>query len=88
MDSEGFSQAELNTNRSKRRETVRPHTEERTRKMQDVWPVAELSDRVDENMDELADPDGLVEEVTDAVETARVLAAPRTPTTAEEKSMM
>ena len=36
-------------------------------------------------MDEPADPDGLGEEVTDTVGTARVLAAPRTPTKTERE---
>ena len=51
--------------------------------MHAVWPVTDASDRADEDMDEPADPDGLGEEVTDTVGTARVLAAPRTPTKAE-----
>ena len=54
-----------------------------------VWPVADASDRADENMDEPADLDGLGEEVTDTVEAVRVLAAPRTPQRKlNEKSMM
>ena len=36
-------------------------------------------------MGEPADPDGLGEDVTDSVGTARVLAAPRTPTKAERE---
>ena len=83
VDSEGFSQAGLNTNRIKKRELVRPHTEGRTRNMHAVWPVTDASDRADENIDEPADPVGLVEEVTDTVGTARVLATPRTPTQAD-----
>ena len=81
MDSEGFSQAGLNTNRIKKRELVRPHTEGRTRNTHAVWPVTDAN--VD--MDEPADPDGLGEEVTDTVVTARVLAAPRTPTETERE---
>ena len=41
--------------------------------------------RADEDMDEPGDPDGLREEVTDTVGTARVLAAPRTPTKVERE---
>ena len=59
MDSEGFSQAGLNTNRIKKREPVRPHTEGRTRNTHAVWPVTDASDRADVDMDEPADPDGL-----------------------------
>ena len=44
MDSEGFSQAGLNTNRIKKREPVRPHTEERTRNTHAVWPVTDAFD--------------------------------------------
>ena len=80
MDSEGFSQAGLTTNRIKKRGLVRPHTEGRTRNTHAVWPVADASDRADVDMDEPADPDGLGREVTDTVGTARVLAAPRTKT--------
>ena len=53
--------------------------------MHAVWPVTDASDRADVDMDEPADPDGLGEEVTDTVETARVLAAPRTPTKTERE---
>ena len=54
MDSEGwFSQAGLNTNRIKKRELVRPHTEGRTRNTHAVWPVTDASDRADVDMDEL-----------------------------------
>ena len=56
MDSEGFSQAGLNTNRIKKRELVRPHTEGRTRNTHAVWPVTDASDRADVDMDELDDP--------------------------------
>ena len=76
MDSEGFSQAGLNTNRIKKG---------RTRNTRAVWLVAHSSGEADENMDEPTDPDGLGEEVTDAVGTARVSAAPRTPTKAERE---
>ena len=49
--------------------------------MHSVWPVTDASDRLDVDMDEPVDPDGLGgEELTDAV-TAR--AAPRNPTKAE-----
>ena len=85
MDSEGFSQAGLNTNRIKKRKPVRPHTEGRTRNTHAVWPVTDASDRADENMDEPADPDGLGEEVTDTVGTTRALAAPRTAAKAERE---
>ena len=85
MDPEGFSQAGLNANRIKKREPVGPHTEGRTRNIHVVWPVTDASDRADEDMDEPADPDGLGEEATDTVGTARVLAAPRTPTKAERE---
>ena len=81
----GFSQAGLNTNRIKtrEREPVRPHTEGRTRNTHAVWPVADASDRADVDVNEPADPDGHGREVTDTVGTARVLAAPRTPTKTE-----
>ena len=85
MDSEGFSQAGLNTNRTLKRKLVRPYTEGRTRNTHDVWLVTDASDRLDVDMDEPADPDGLGGEVTDTVGTARVLAAPRTPTKAERE---
>ena len=85
MASEGFSQGGLNTNRIKQRELVRPHTEGRTRNTHAVWSVTEASDRLDVYMDELADPDELEGEVTDTVGTARVLAAPRTPTKTERE---
>ena len=75
----------LNTNRIKKREPVRPHTEERTRNKHSVWPVTDASDRADVDMDEFADLDTFGEEVTDTVGTARVLAAPRTPTKAERE---
>ena len=72
-------------NRIKKRELVRPRTEERTRNTHAVWPVTDASDRADVDMDEPADLDGFGREVTDTVETARVLAAPRTPTKAERE---
>ena len=50
-----------------------------------VWPVTDASDRLDVDMDELVDPDGLGREGTDTVTTGRVLAAPRTPTKAERE---
>ena len=62
VDSEGGSQAGLNTNRIKKREPVRPHTEGRTRNTHAVWAVADASDRADVDMDESADRDGLGEE--------------------------
>ena len=82
-----FSKAGTNTNRIKKRELVKPHTEGRTRSTHAVWPVTDASDRADEDVDELADPDGLGEKVidTDTVRTARVLATPRTPTKAERE---
>ena len=83
VDFEGFSQAGLNMNRIKKRDPVRPHNEERTRNTHAVWPVADASDRADVDMDEA--PDGLGREVTDTVGTARVLAAPRTPTKTERE---
>ena len=85
VDSEGFSQAGLNTNRMKKRKPVRPRTERRTTNTHAVWPVTDASDRADVDMDEPADPDGLGEEVTDTVGTARVMAAPRTPTKTERE---
>ena len=85
MDSEGFSQAGLHTNGIIKRKPVRPHTEGRTRNTHAVWPVTDASDRADVVMDEPADPDGLGGEVTGTVGTARVLAAPRTPTKAERE---
>ena len=85
MDSKGFSQARLNTNRIKKREPVRPHTEGRTRNTHAVWPVMETTDQLDVDMDEPVDPQGLGEEVTGTVGTARVLAAPQTPTKAERE---
>ena len=72
MDSEGFSQAGLNTNRIKKREPARPHTKGRTRNMHAVWPVTDVSDRADEDVDEPADLDGLGREVTDTVDGTRV----------------
>ena len=50
MDSEGFSQAGLNTNRIKKRKPASPHT---------LWHVTDASDRADVDMDEPADPDRL-----------------------------
>ena len=87
MDSERFSQAGLNTNLIKKRELVRPHTEVRTGNTHAVWPVIDASDRADVDMDGPADPDGLGREVTDTVGTARVLAAPRTPTKTEREEL-
>ena len=78
-----FSQAGLNTSRIMKRKPVRPQLKGRTRNTHAVWPVTDASDRVDVDMDELADPDGLG--VTDTVGAARVLAAPRTPTKAERE---
>ena len=72
-------------NRIKKREPARPHTEGRTRNTHAVRPVTDASDRADVEMDEPADPDGLGREVTDTVVTARVLAAPRTPTKTERE---
>ena len=72
-------------NRIKKRELVRPRTVRRTRNMHAVWPVTDASDRADADMDEPADFDGPWGEVTDTVGTARVLAAPRTPTKAERE---
>ena len=68
-----------------KRKLVRPYTEGRTRNTQAVWPVTYASDRLDVDMDEPVGPDGLGGEVTDTVGTARVLAAPRTPTKAERE---
>ena len=85
MDSEGFSQAGLNTNRKKKRKPVRPHTEGRTKYTRAVWPVTDASDWLGVGMDEPTDPDGLGEEVTDTVGTVRVLATPRAPTKAERE---
>ena len=81
----GFSQAVLSTSRIKKRELVRPHTEGHTRNTHTVWPVTDASDLADVDMDESADPDVLGGEVTDTVVTARVLAAPRTPTKTERE---
>ena len=88
MGSEGFSQAGLNTSRIMKRKLVRPYTEVRTRNIHAVWPVADASDRLDVDVDEPFDPDGLGGEVTDTVGTARVLASPRTPTKAEREERM
>ena len=88
VDSEGFSHAGINTNCIKKRKLVRPHTEGHTRNTHAVWHVTDASDQLDVDMDELVDPDGLGREVTDTVGTARVLAAPRTPTKTERESMM
>ena len=85
MDSEEFSQAGLDMNRIKKRELERLHTEGRTRNTHAVWPVTDASDRADVDMDEPVDFDGPGREVTDTVGTARVLAAPRTPTKAERE---
>ena len=85
MDSEGFSQAGLNTNRIMKRKLVRPCTEGRTRNTHAVWPVTDASDGLYVDVDEPVDPDRLGGEVTDTVGTARVLAAPRTPTKAERE---
>ena len=85
VDSEGFSQAGLNTNRTMKRKPVRPYTEGRTRNTHAVCPVTDASDRLDVDMDEPVDPDGLGGEVTDTVGTVRVLAAPRNPTKAERE---
>ena len=85
VDSEGFSQAGLNTSRITKRKLVRPYTEGRTTNTHAVWLVTDASDRLDVAMDEPADPDGLGGEGTDTVGTARVLAAPRTPTEAERE---
>ena len=85
MASEEFSQAGLNTNRTMKRKYVRPHTEGRTRNTNAVWPVTDASDWLGVEKDEHADPDGFGEEVTDTTGTARVLAAPRTPTKAERE---
>ena len=85
MDSEGFSQAGLNTNRIMKRKLVIPYIEERTRNTHAVWLVTDASDRIDVDMDEPVDTDGLGGQVTDTVGTARVLAAPRTPTKTERE---
>ena len=74
VDSEGFSQTGLNTNRIKKTKPVRPHTEGRSRNMHAVWPVTDASDRLDVDMDEPVDPDGFGGEVTETVGNARVLA--------------
>ena len=68
-----------------KRKLVRPYTEGRTRNTDAVWPVTDASDRRDVDMDEPVEPDGLGEEGTDTVGTARVLTAPRTPTKAERE---
>ena len=47
--------------------------------------MLDVCDRLEVDMDKPADPEGLVEEVTDSVGTARVLAAPRAPTKAERE---
>ena len=61
MDSEGFSVAELNTNRNTKRKPVRPHTEERTRYTHAVYPLTRASALLGVGMDEPTDPDGLGE---------------------------
>ena len=58
----------------------------RTRNTHCVWPVTDASDRADVDVDEPANPDGLAREVTDTMETARVLAAPWTPTKTEREA--
>ena len=68
-----------------KRKLVRPYTEGRTRNTHSVWPVTDASDRAGVDMDEPADPGGHGGEVTDTLGTARVLAAPRTPTKAERE---
>ena len=73
------------TNRIVKRKRVRPYTEEHTRNKHAVWLVTDASDRLGVDMDEPADPEGLGGEGTDTVSTARVLAAPRTPTKAERE---
>ena len=85
MDSEGFSRAGLNASRIMKRKPVRPYTEGRTRNTHAVWPVTDASDRLDVDMDEPVDPDGLGGEGTDTASTGRVLAARRTPTKAERE---
>ena len=60
-------------------------TEGRTRNTHAVWPVTDASDRLDVDMDESVEFDGLGGEGTDTVGTGRVLAAPRTPTKAERE---
>ena len=57
MDSEGFSQAGLNTNRITKRKPVRPHTEGLTRNTHAVWLVTDASDWLDVAMDEPGDTD-------------------------------
>ena len=85
VDSEGFSQAGLNTSGVMKRKPVRPHTEGHTRNTHAVWLVSDASDRLDVDVDEPVDPDGLGGERTDSVSTECVLAAPRTPTKAERE---
>ena len=85
MDSEGSSQAGLNTSRIRTRKLVRPYTEVRTRNTLAVWLVTDASDRADVDMEELVDPDGLGGEETGTMSTVRVFAAPRTPTKAERE---
>ena len=80
-----MSQAGLNANRIMKRESVRLHTNRGTRKTHAVWPVTDAYDWLGVETDEPADPDELGEEMTDAVSTARVLTAPRTPTIAERE---
>ena len=64
-----------------KRKLARPYTEGRTRNTHAVWPVIDASDQLDVDID----ADGIGGEVTDTVGTARVLAAPRTPTKAERE---
>ena len=68
-------QVGLNTNRIMKRKPVRPYTEGRTRNTHAVWAVTDAFDQLDVDTGEPVDPDGLGG-------TARVLAAPRTPTKA------
>ena len=77
MDSEGFSQAGLNTSRIMKRKPARTHT------LSGLSLIA--SDWLDVDVDEPVDPDGLGGEGTDTASTGRVLAAPRTPTKAERE---
>ena len=83
----GFSQAGLNTNCIMKRKLVRPYTTEgrieETRMLSGLsltLPTGSMLTRMSP-----VDPDGLGREVIDTVGTARVLAAPRTPTKAERE---
>ena len=85
VDPEGFSQAGLSTNRIKKGEPLRPHTEgaRETRMLSGLSPTLLIGPMLTwMSLPTLTDLGG---EVTDTVGTARVLALPRTPTKTERE---